>query len=307
MTKFVWIMKFRTVFLFSFLLTSLNMEAQDYLSPTPPMIKAFQGIEGKVTKNHFFNFIKVKDESGEKERQSTGHYWEVSYLYDSVFRQKEMFSDFMEKQITDLGGVLFYKDTSSIHFAIPRDTGGNLWGNVLLTSDKLYRLKLIEERVFVNKLVFDTLVQARFDEFVEAVEMPPRMNFLPSTLITRARYSKFNHLNINYTDKNQSFSQTLMGPYWDLKLEVVTSDGEVDTRISPVEIMESYYRACVKHGGKIIKSRPRELIFNLPVGSSQKLWVRIVTSMDGLYFAKMVLQDDQDETPPKGIGDASGR
>ena len=175
-----------------------TLNAQDYLSPTPPVLKGYMGKEGKITKNHYFNFIKVKNESGEKDRQSTGHYWEVSYVYDSVFRQKSIFAEFMSKQITDAGGILFWKDTSMIHFAIPRDNGGNLLGNIILTSDKVYRIKLIEEKVFVNKLMFDSIQSPDYDDFVIAVELPARFNLLPNTVITSARYSKFNHLNITF-------------------------------------------------------------------------------------------------------------
>jgi len=284
-----------------------TLNAQDYLSPTPPVLKGYKGKEGRVTKNHYFNFIKVKNESGEKDRQSTGHYWEVSYVYDSIFRQKSIFAEFMSKQITDAGGILFWKDTSMIHFAIPRDKGGNLWGNVILTSDKVYRLKLIEERVFVNKLLFDSIQSPDYDDFVIAVELPARFNLLPNTLITSARYSKFNHLNITFVKNQQSYRQTLMGQYWDLKLKVVNADGVTDNRISPVEIMESYYRAAIKAGGEVIKSRPRELIFYLPVENDKKLWVRVMTSLDGIYFIRMILQENEDETSALSVSEISSK
>lgn len=298
-------MKIRTAVIVCFLTMFATLNAQDYLSPNPPLLKGYKGKDGKVTKNHYFNFIKVKDESGENNRQSTGHYWEVSYVYDSVFRQKGLFAEFMTKQITDAGGVLFWKDTSMIHFAIPRDAGGNLWGNIILASDKVYRLKLIEEQVFVNKLAFDSIQSPQYDDFVEAVELPPRINFLPNTLITSARYSKFNHLNITFVKNKQSNRQALMGPYWNLKLKVLNDQGATDKRISPVEIMESYYRAVIKSGGEIIKSRPRELIFNLTVGDDKKLWVRIMTSLDGVYFMRIVLQENKDETPAISVSEAS--
>lgn len=298
-------MKIRIAILVCLLTLFTSLNAQDYLSPSPPVLKGYKGKEGRTIKNHYFNFIKIKDESGENNRQSTGHYWEISYVYDSVFRQKGMFEEFMTKQITDAGGVLFWKDTSMIHFAIPRDTGGNLWGNIILTSDKVYRLKLIEERVFVNKLVFDSIQSPVYDDFVVEVELPPRFNLLPNTLITQTTYSKFNHLKITFVKNQQSYRQTLMGPYWNLKLKVVNDEGVTDKRISPVEIMESYYRATIKAGGAIIKSRPRELIFSLPVGDDNKLWVRIMTSLDGVYFIRMVLQDNKDETPALSVSEIS--
>jgi len=298
-------MKITTAIIASFLFLSSTLSAQDYLSPNPPLLKGYKGKEGKVIKNHYFNFIKVKDESGDNERQSTGHYWEVSYVYDSVFRQKGLFEKYMTKQITDAGGVLFWKDTSMIHFAIPRDEGGNLWGNVILSSDKVYRLKLIEERAFINKLVFDSIQNPKYDDFVKAVELPPRVNLLPNTLITQAKYSKFNHLNITFVKNRKSFRQVLMGPYWNLKLKVVNEEGLTDKRISPVEVMESYYRACLKADGNIIKSRPRELIFSLPVGDESKLWVRVMTSLDGVYFLRMILQENKDETPALPISEIS--
>ncbi|MEA1875978.1 MAG: hypothetical protein U9N86_03865 [Bacteroidota bacterium] len=298
-------MKIKTGLIVCLLAVFTTLNAQDFLSPTPPILKGYKGKEGRIIKNHYFNFIKVKDESGDKDRQSTGHYWEISYVYDSVFRQKGIFEEFMTKQITDAGGILFWKDTSMIHFAIPRETGGNLWGNVILTSDKVYRLKLIEERVFVNKLVFDSIQNPMYDDFVVEVELPPRFNLLPNTLITQTRYSKFNHLNITFVKNQQSYRQTLMGPYWNLKLKVVKDEGDTDKRVSPVEIMESYYRATLKAGGEIIKSRPRELIFFLPVEDEKKLWVRVMTSLDGVYFIRMVLQDKKDETPALSVSEIS--
>lgn len=298
-------MKIRTGLIVCLLAAFTTLNAQDYLSPTPPILKGYKGKEGKIIKNHYFNFIKVKDASGDNDRQSTGHYWEMSYVYDSVFRQKGIFEEFMTKQITDAGGILFWKDTSMIHFAIPRETEGNLWGNVILASDKVYRLKLIEEKVFVNKLVFDSIQNPMYGDFVVEVELPPRFNLLPKTVINQARYSKFNHLNITFVKNQQSYRQTLMGPYWNLKLKVVNDKGDTDKRISPVEIMESYYRATLKAGGEIIKSRPRELIFSLPVGDEKKLWVRVMTSLDGVYFIRMVLQDNKDETPALSVSEIS--
>jgi hypothetical protein len=62
--------------------------------------------------------------------------------------------------------------------------------------------------------------------------------------------------------------------------------------------MESYYRATVKAGGVIIKSRPRELIFTLPQKGST-LWCRVTTSLDGVYFIRMVLEADSDRSAPE--------
>jgi hypothetical protein len=288
--------------LLAVLLTTGSLIAQDYLNPNPPMIKGYKDHPGKVFKNHYFNYITVKDETGENERQSTGHYWEVTYSFDSVFRQKRRIQDFMTQQLNDLGAKLFFQDTSSIHFAIPRETGGNLWGKVLLTSDKVYRLKLIEERVFVNKLEFDVEAECKYDEYVESVELPPRINFIPGSVIARSRYSKFNHFNINYVSKDKiSYQQTLMGPYWDLKINVINEQGQVDKRISTVEVLESYYRSTLKAKGTIIKSRSRELIFNLPADDEKTLWVRVMASLDGTYFLRMVLQDNADATLPKSL------
>lgn len=275
------------------------------LNDYPPLIKGYKGSEGKVIKKYFFNFIKLKDEAGVNERQATGRFWEVNYVYDSIFRQKELFANFMREEITRNNGVLFFQDTSQIHFAIARDSAPNLWGKVTLKSDRVYRVSVIEEVAFENQIVFDAGMMPKFDEFVESIELPPRMGYMPETVITSARYSKFNHFRISYVKNSRSYSQNLMGPYWDLKCKVADLAGEADSRISAVQIMESYYRSAVKLKGNIIKSKPRELVFNIPVGNDQKLWVRVMTSLSGLYYLKMVLQNDEDEQVPTGAIDIS--
>lgn len=277
----------------------LSAFSQDDLPPNPPLFKGYKDLPGNVNKNHYFNYIKLKDERGEKERQATGYYWEVSYSYDSIFRQKAMFADFMEQQIKNLGGVLFWHDTTQIHFAVPREDAHNLWGKVLLTSDRVYRLKLIEERSFVNKVDFSAENTVAYDPFVDSIEMPPLAAFLPNSVIERGRYSKFNHMSISFTANNVAYRQSLMGPYWDLKLYVADQEGETDKRISTVEIMESYYRAALKMNGTILKSRPRELVFHFPYGENQKLYYRVMTSLDGIYYLKIILQNNEDEKEPE--------
>ncbi len=273
---------------------------QETLTEYPPLLKGYQDNPGKVFKNHYFNYITLKDESGENERQSTGLFWEISYVYDSVFRQKEKFHEFMVNHVKDLGGVLFFQDTSSLHFAIVREGRKNIWGRAQFSSDKSYRLKIIEERPFDNKLSFDESFVPQYDDLVEPVNMPPRIGILPSSVINRARYSKFNHFRITYvSESRESFEQKLMGPFWDLKLSVINEEGAVDKRVSTIEIMESYYRAVRQAGGTILKSRPREMIFYLPIqDQDKKLWVRLMTSLDGVYYLRMILQANEDETPP---------
>ena len=72
----------------------------------------------------------------------------------------------------------------------------------------------------------------------------------------------------------------------------------MDKQVSTVEILESYYRACVKANGKVKKSRPRELVFTLPMNKAT-LWVRVTVSLDGVYFVRVVMQDDKDKTEPE--------
>lgn len=280
------------------MMSPVSLFAQMDMDSLPPLLKSYQDQEGRIYKNHYFNFVVLKDQSGENERQATGKYWEISYVYDSVFRQKELFADFMKNQVNELGGVLFFADTAQIHFAIPRDTLPNIWGKVLLRNDRVYRLQVVEETAFENSVSFDQPITPVYAEFVEPVDLPEKLGFLPNSRITSARFSKFNHYRITYTANGQSYRQILMGPYWDLKLEVIDKAGETDSRISPVQIMESYYRAAIQAKGTIIKSKPRELIYVIPDGEDQKLYVRIMTSLDGLYYIKAVLQSNADETEP---------
>ena len=296
-------MKFRILFVLLLALGSVISSAQEKLDTVPPMLKGYQGNEGKLFKNHFFNFITLKDESGENQRQATGRYWEISYIYDSVFRQKDMFAAYVKSEVGKLGGVLFFSDTTQIHFVIPREKQPNLWGKVLLRNDRVYRLQMVEETVFNNKLNLDQPAVPQYDEYVEPVEMPARLGFLPNSMILSCRYSKFNQYRISFTENNRSYRQMLMGPYWDLKLEVRNEAGETDTRISTVEIMESYYRAAMKAGGTIVKSKPRELIYFIPEKDA-RLYVRVMTALDGVYYIRAVLQNTEDYTAPEStIGD----
>ncbi len=294
-------MNIRFLLLFTLIGFGIGSFAQQTIDDYPPLLKGYEGNEGKVTKKHFFNYMMLKDETGEKERQATGRYWEVNYVYDSVFRQKQLFASFMVDQIKGFQGILFFSDTTQIHFAIPRDSLPNVWGKVLLKSDRVYRIQVIEEVGFTNQVEFDSDYTPAFDEFVTPVEFPPRLGYLPNSIVTSARYSKFNHFTISFVENQASYRQNLMGPYWDLKMKVTDSLGETDSRVSTVEIMESYFRAALKADGKVIKSHARELIFNIPVGDDKKLWVRVMTSLDGLYLIRMVLQNNSDETAPVGI------
>lgn len=264
--------------------------------PPAPAIKSYKGVPGKITKYHRFNFIDIQDEDGKNNRQAMGQYWEISFNYDSSFRQKRKFREFVENQIVESNGSLLFQDTMQVHFVIPAD-GGNIWGRLLLPSDKLYRLRLIRETPFASMISFDTDPVAVFDKFVEPVAFPPRVNYLPNAVITRAQYSKFNHQEFTWTEKDTLFRQKVRGPYWDLKIEIRNSKNQVDKQVSTVEILESYYRACLKAGGRVLKSRPRELIFTMPVSKSL-LWCRISVSLDGVYFVRVLDEAGQDRTDP---------
>jgi hypothetical protein len=278
---------------------SVTASAQTEGYPTPPGIKSYKGVPGKVTKYNSFNYLDILDESGKNTRQALGNYWEISYSYDSVFRQKRKFKEFVLNEILGKKGSLFFQDTMQVQFVVPTDTG-NVWGRLVLSSDKMYRLRMIREVPFVNKVQFDTKPVIGFDKFVDSIALPPRINYLPNSLITRVQHSKYDHQIFTWTVKDTLFKQTVMGPYWDLKIDVRNSNNQVDKQISSVEILESYYRACVKAGGRIIKSRPRELLFILPLNKAS-LWCRITVSLDGVYFVRAVLQTDQDKTIPEKL------
>jgi hypothetical protein len=204
----------------------------------------------------------------------------------------------MKKQIVDRGGATFYQDTSAIHFTIPV-TNGNLWGKVLLTSNSIYKLRLIKERAFENTVIFDADQTVGFDDYVEKVELPPRITFIPNSVITRAAYSKFNHYTFTYnTKEGNTYRQKLMGPYWDLKIEIQDEEGKVDKRVSYVEIQESYYRAAMKAGGTIVKNRARETVFSLP-GDEFTTWVRTMVTMDGVYFLRIIKVSPEDHQEPE--------
>jgi len=271
--------------------------AQSSDVPEVPIIKGYKGKEGRVIKYNFFNFLSITDKSGENKRQSTGQYWELSYIYDSAFRQKQKFAAYAVDHIKELGGTLFFQDTSAVHFAIP-DSGGHLWGRFQLKNNSVYKLKLVKEEAFKNGVVMDKEQVLVYDDFVEAVDLPPRIGLMPNSVVTRAEQSKFNHYTFTYTVDEKAFEQKLMGPYWDFKFEIQNDKGKVDKRYSYIQIQESYYRAAMKAGGVIVKNRPREVIFNLP-GEEFTVWVRVMVTMDGVYFIKVIKQDPKDYIPPR--------
>jgi len=264
--------------------------------PEVPAIKGYKGKEGRIVKYNFFNFLTITDKSGDNKRQSTGQYWEVSYSYDSAFRQKQKFADFALSQIKKNRGTTFFQDTSAIHFVIP-DSSGHLWGRFQLNNNRVYKLRLIKEEAFRNGVVMDEKQELVYDDFVKPVELPPRIGFMPNSVVVRAEQSKFHHYTFSYTVGQDAFEQKLMGPYWDFKFEIQDEKGKVDKRYSNVQIQESYYRAAMKAGGKIVKNRPREVVFNLP-GEEFTVWVRVMITMDGVYFVKIVKQLPADSIPP---------
>lgn len=273
----------------------ISAVAQDDI-PDVPVIKGYQGKEGKIIKYNFFNFLSITDKSGDNKRQSTGQYWEVSYIYDSAFRQKQKFGEYSLNHVKDNGGTIFFQDTSSLHFAIPT-SDGNVWGKFNFTSNTVYKLKLIKEKAFENGVIFDTEQQLFYDDFVEHIEFPPRIALMPNSVITRAEQSKFHHYTFTYNVDKKTFEQKLMGPYWDIKLEVQNSKGEVDKRVSYIQIQESYYRAVLKSGGNIVKNRAREIVFNLP-GDEYTIWARVSVTMDGVYFLRVIKQYPADYSEP---------
>jgi hypothetical protein len=183
-----------------------------------------------------------------------------------------------------------------IQFVLPSESG-NVWGRLVLSSDKMYRLRLIKEVPFVNKMVFDTKPVAVFEKFVDSVALPPRINYLPKSMITRIQFSKYDHQEFSWSVKDTLYREKVMGPYWDIKLDVRNDKNVVDKQISTVEILESYYRAATKAGGKVIKSRPRELIFCMPL-TKATLWCRVTVSLDGVYFVRALIESDTDHTQP---------
>ena len=280
-----------------FLLSAINIFSQTETFPVPPDIKSYKGVPGKVSKYNHFNYMDIRDDAGKNNRQAMGNYWEISYTYDSVFRQKRKFKAFVLSQIIENKGSVFFEDTLQVHFVIPSDTG-NIWGRLVLTSDKAYRLRLIREVPFVNKIKFDTQPVAAYEKFVDSVAMPPRVNFLPESVITRIQYSKYDHQEFTWNVKDTMFRQKVMGPFWDMKIDVRNSMNQVDKQVSSVEVLESYYRACTQSGGKVVKSRPRELLFTLPL-TKATLWCRITVTLDGVYFVRVLIEADQDKTDPK--------
>ena len=272
------------------------VDAQTAGIPELPKIKGYKGKEGRIVKYNFFNFLSITDESGENNRQSTGQYWEVSYSYDSAFRQKQKFAEFARSQIKENKGTTFFQDTSAIHFAIP-DSSGYLWGRFHLTSNRNYKLRLIKEEAFRNGVVMDEEQELVYDDFVEPVDVPPRVGFMPNSVVVRAEQSKFHHYTFTYTEGQDAYEQKLMGPFWDFKFEIQDENGKVDKRYSYIQIQESYYRAAMKAGGNIVKNRPREVIFSLP-GEEYTVWVRLMITMDGVYFLKVIKQFPADAVPP---------
>lgn len=281
-----------------FLLPALACFSQTETMPDPPgNIKPYKGKPGRVTKYNNFNYVDIRDEERKTNRQVMGHYWEVSFTYDSVFRQKRKFKEFVENQIIENKGSVLYEDTLQVHFVIPSDAG-HVWGRLVLSNDKVYRLRLIREVPFRNSIRFDTKPQAVFEKYVDSVSLPPRINYFPKSVVTRVQQSKYDHQEFTWNVKDTLFRQKVMGPYWDLKIEVKTTKGQVDKQLSSVEILESYYRACTEARGNIIKSRPRELVFTLPLDKAT-LWCRITVSLDGVYFVRAMIQADQDKTDPE--------
>lgn len=294
-------MKSRLFFLtFSFfLLPSVHCFSQAEAFPEPPDFKSYKGIKGKVSKFNNFNYLDIRDEAGNSNRQAMGQYWEISYTYDSVFRQKKKFKEFVDNQIVEKAGTVFYEDSLQVHFVFPSDAG-NIWGRLMISSDKAYRLRLIKETPFKNRIHFDTKPDASYEKFVDSVALPPRLTYLPKSVITRIQFSKFDHQEFTWNVKDTLFRQKVMGPFWDIKIDVRNSKNLVDKQISSVEILESYYRACVKSGGIVLKSRPRELLFTLPV-TKATLWCRVTVSLDGVYFVKALIEADQDKTNPEKV------
>lgn len=292
-------MKSKIIFyaVFFFLLTAIKGYSQPETFPDAPNIKSYKGIPGKVTKYNNFNFLEIKDETGKNLRKVMGHYWEISYTYDSVFKQKRKFKEFILNQIVANNGSVFFQDTLQVQFVMPSEAG-NLWGRLALSNDRVYRLKLIRETPFANQVLFDTKPVAVFDNFVDSVPLPPRLGYLPKSLITRAQHSKYDHQEFTWNIKDTLFRQKAMGPFWDMKMEVRNSRNLVDKQTSSFEILESYYRAAVQSGGNVIKSRPRELLFTLPL-SNATLWCRITVSLEGVYFVRALIQADQDRTIPE--------
>lgn len=267
--------------------------------PAPPQFAGYKNKPGKVVKYNTFNYLDIRKEDGENLHQVLGHYWEISYTYDSVFRQKKKFKEFVVNQILEKEGKLFFQDTMQIHFVVPEDQG-NVWGRLVLSSDKVYRLRLIKEAKFDIPMTFDEKPEVRYDRFIDSLPLPPRITYLRSSVIARLQFSKFNHLELTWNVKDTLFRQKVMGPYWDMKLEVRDQAGEVDRSVSTVEVLEGYYRACMKADGTILKSRPRELLFTLPVGQST-LWCRVTATLDGVYLMRVVMMDDKDKTVPEKV------
>lgn len=269
---------------------------QDQSWPKPPEFKSYKDKPGRVVKYNSFNYLDIRDDSGEKSKQRMGRYWEIAYAYDSTFRQKRKFKDFVINQIIERNGALFFQDTMQIHFMVP-ENGKNIWGRLVLGNDKVYRIRLIQEGPFPNLLKFDVKPDVRYEKYVDSVDLPPRITYLPSSCITRTQFSKFHHQEFSWNSGDTLYKQKLMGPYWDLKIEVRNQENDVDKSMSTVEIMESYYRACQNAGGTVIKSRPRELLLLLPYNQAS-LWCRITASLDGVYFVRVLLMDDKDRVPP---------
>ncbi|MFO7616642.1 MAG: hypothetical protein R6V75_05280 [Bacteroidales bacterium] len=276
---------------------STALRAQDEKWPEPPKFSSYLDKPGKVTKYNHFNYIDIRDPEGINHRQAMGPYWEVSYNYDSTFRQKRKFKEFIVDEVLNRGGAFFYEDTTQLNFVVP-EPEGNVWGRLVLTNDRMYRLRLVKEKPFANRLAFDQPVAAVFDRYLDSVALPPRVNYLPGSVITRVTYSKFNHQSYNWNIKDTLYKQTVMGPTWDMRLEAKTEEGSIDRTLSTVEVMESYYRACLKAGGQVMKSRARELILTLPYQDGH-LWCRVSPSMDGIYTVRVTWQAQADFTPPE--------
>ena len=273
--------------------------AQAGNEPAIPLFKAYKGEPGIITKYNRFNYLMIRDAEDHNTRQASGNYWEITYSYDSVFRQKKKFRDFVVNQIVENNGILYYQDTLEIHFGIPRD-GGNLWGRAVFNNDRLYRVRLIRETTFHEPVVFDKEPRLKYDPYVEEIVLPPRITYLPDSYVARATYSKYHFYTMSYSENDTLYRHQLQGPYWDLKIQIRKPDGTINQQVSIVEVFESYFRATIKAKGKVLKSFARELLFTLSYDDAT-IWCRVTASIDGTYFVRVVQQSNLEEHQVKKL------
>ena len=286
------LMKYSVLLIICLLLTG-NILAQ---SGKQSFFKKYPGsVEGRI-RYYSFHYLDIKNVDGSKMKRQVGEFSRQGFKLDTLREDNYLAIDRFIEQLNDLNAKLYLKDENSVYFSFTKNNE-YYWGRFYSKEYKSYVVTLVKEKRPERKLFFYSDDPFVYNEYVTKVQRPPVIRPMKGSIITKAKFSKYNSMEFTYSDSDKRYKKSVGGKYWEYKMKFTDKEGNTDKTVSKFEINENYFYEVINKKGKILKEIGNMIIFNIPA-EGYTVWCRMHASMDGIYSVRIIQEMSADYTPP---------